>query len=329
MVNRKSIDMLAARVKLRHLQIALALRDAATAKDVARQANISESAVSKTLAELEDRLGFKLFERAGNARRPTAMGAQVLPVMEALVARARSMAEIIVDVRSGAQGGLRVGVATDMGKLSLAPLIHAFNKAQPGIALDVQAGGFRAMAELLQQDGLDALVCYDDHTLATPELGRLRLAAPQPLVVIANARLSPLASRQSVTLQDLHGQPWCKPRPNTMMHARLADLFLQAGLDLPPRGIQVSDLLLTDEFVRSTDYLVMLPVAAARRLTANGDAAILPIELRAHNPPTIVVWQRAHEWQPSLLRFLDFCRLQDAQPRTSESSGIGSGLPNR
>lgn len=308
MVNRKTVDMLAARIKLRHLQIALAVRDAPTAKEVARHANISESAVSKTLAELEDRLGFKLFERIGNARRPTAMGAQVLPVMEALVARARSMAEIVVDLRTGAQGSLRVGVATDMGKLILAPLIHAFNEAQPGIALDVQTGGFQAMAELLQQDGLDALVCYDDSALAAGELGRLRLAPPQPLVIVANARLSPLASRQRVTLEDLHGQPWCKPRPGTMMHARLTDLFLKADLNLPPRGIQVSDLLLTDEFIRSTDYLVMLPVAAARRLTASQDAIILPIELRVHNPPTIIVWQRAHEWRPSLVQFLDFCR---------------------
>ncbi len=329
MINRKSIEMLAARIKLRHLQIALALRDAPTAKEVARQANVSESAVSKTLAELEEQLGFKLFERAGNARRPTAMGTQVLPVMEALVARARSMAEIIVDVRSGNQGGLRIGVATDMGKLSLAPLIHTFNEAHPGIALDVQTGGFRAMTELLQQDGLDALVCYDDPTLVSPELGRLRLAPPQPLAVVANARLSPLASRAAPTLRDLHGQPWCKPRPDTMMHAKLAELFLQAGLDLPPRGIQVSDLLLTDEFIRATDYLVMLPVAAARRLTADQAAVILPIDLRLHNPPTLVVWRRAHEWRPSLLRFLDFCRRREGQAASPASSLSGSGLPNK
>ena len=101
MVNPKTVEALASRIKLRHLQIALALRDAPTAKEVARRANVSESAVSKTLAELEEQLGFRLFERAGNGRRPTAMGAQVLPVMEALVSRARSMAEIIAEVRSG------------------------------------------------------------------------------------------------------------------------------------------------------------------------------------------------------------------------------------
>lgn len=307
MVNPKTVEALASRIKLRHLQIALALRDAPTAKEVARRANVSESAVSKTLAELEEQLGFRLFERAGNGRRPTAMGAQVLPVMEALVSRARSMAEIIAEVRSGSQGGLRVGVATDMGKLILAPLIHAFNQAQPGIALNVQTGGFQAMADLLREDGLDALV-YDDSKLVSPELGRLRLAPPQPLVVVANARLSPLASRTAVTLRDLHGQPWCRPRPGTMMHARLSELFLRADLDLPPRGIEASDLLLTDEFVRATDYLVMLPVAAARRLADAGDAAILPIDLGLHNPPTLVAWERAREWQPSLARFLDFCQ---------------------
>lgn len=304
---KPSLESLASRLKLRHLQIALALRDAPSAKEVAAAANVSESAVSKTLAELESQLGFKLFERTGNTKRPTEMGRQVLPMMEAVVAQARGLAQTVMDVRSGRQGELRIGVATDMGKLTLAPLIHAFNQAQPGVALDVQAGGYRAMADLLLDDELDALVCYDGAELIAPGVGRLRLVPPQPLVVVANARLSPLAARRRLTLKDLHGQPWCKPRPGTMMHDKLTALFLACDLGLPSRGIQVSDLLLTDEFVRTTDYLVMLPLAAAQRLTLAAEAVILPIDLHEHNPPTVVAWQRAAERQPLLQQFLQFC----------------------
>lgn len=307
MVKPPTVESLAARLKLRHLQIALALRDAASAKEVAATANVSESAVSKTLAELESQLGFKLFERVGNARRLTEMGRQVLPMMELVLAQARGLAQSVMDVRDGRQGDLRIGVATDMGKLSLAPLIHAFNQARPGVALDVQAGGYRAMADLLLDDKLDALVCYDSAELIASGLGRLRLVPPQPLVVVANARLSPLARKRRLTLPDLHAQPWCRPRPGTMMHDRLTALFLACDLGLPPRGIQVSDLLLTDEFIRGTDYLVMLPLAAAQRLAASGDAVILPIDLQAHNPPTMVAWQRAAERQPTLREFLRFC----------------------
>jgi DNA-binding transcriptional LysR family regulator len=259
------------------------------------------------LAELESQLGFKLFERIGNAKRPTKMGRQILPMMEAVVAQSRGLAQAVTDVRSGRLGELRIGVATDMGKLTLAPLIHAFNQAQPAVALDVQAGGYRAMADLLLDDKLDALVCYDAPELTAPGLGRLRLVPPQPLVVVANARLSPLAARRRLTLPELHAEPWCKPRPGTMMHDKLTALFLGCDLGLPPRGIQVSDLLLTDEFVRTTDYLVMLPLAAAERLTVAAEAVILPVELREQNPPTVVVWQRAAERQTPLHRFLQFC----------------------
>ncbi len=304
---KPSLESLASRLKLRHLQIALALRDASSAKEVAAAANVSESAVSKTLAELESQLGFKLFERTGNGKRPTEMGRQILPMMEAVVAQARGLAQAVMDVRGGRQGKLRIGVATDMGKLTLAPLIHAYNQAQPGVALDVQAGGYRAMADLLLDDGLDALVCYDAPELIAPGLGRLRLMPPQPLVIVANARRSPLAARRQLTLKDLHGQPWCKPRPGTMMHDKLTALFLACDLGLPPRGIQVSDLLLTDEFIRGTDYLVMLPLAAAQRLAGTGEAVILPVDLDEHNPPTVVAWQRGAERQPPLQQFLQFC----------------------
>ncbi|MBC9903380.1 MULTISPECIES: LysR family transcriptional regulator [Achromobacter] len=315
MVKPQPIESLASRLKLRHLQIALALRDAPSAKEVAAAANVSESAVSKTLAELESQLGFKLFERIGNAKRPTKMGRQILPMMEAVVAQSRGLAQAVTDVRSGRLGDLRIGVATDMGKLTLAPLIHAFNQAQPGVALDVQAGGYRAMADLLLDDKLDALVCYDTPELIAPGLGRLRLVPPQPLVVVANARLSPLAARRRLTLRELHAEPWCKPRPGTMMHDKLTALFLGCDLELPPRGIQVSDLLLTDEFVRTTDYLVMLPLAAALRLTVGAEAVILPVELGVQNPPTVLAWQRAAERQTPLHRFLQFCEApQDGRP---------------
>ena len=91
------------------------------------------------------------------------------------------------------------------------------------------------------------------------------------------------------------------------MHDKLTALFLACDLGLPSRGIQVSDLLLTDEFVRTTDYLVMLPLAAAQRLTLAAEAVILPIDLHEHNPPTVVAWQRAAERQPLLQQFLQFC----------------------
>ena len=51
----------------------------------------------------------------------------------------------------------------------------------------------------------------------------------------------------------------------------------------------------------------MLPLAAPQRLAASGDAVILPIDLQAHNPPTMMAWQRAAERQPTLREFLRFC----------------------
>jgi len=307
MINQSQVDSLAARLKLRHMQVAIALRDAPSARDVAQRLNVSESAISKTLAELESLLGFRLFERIGNEKHPTEMGRQVLPTMEALLLRARSMAEMVLDVRSGHRGNLAIGVATDAGKLHLSPLIHAFNQAHPDVDLDVEAGSYRAMVDKLRDGALHAVVCYDSSELIDPALDRLQLVAAQPLRVVANARLSPLAGRRRLTVPDLHGQPWCKPRLGTMMHTRFVQLFQACNLGLPPLGIQVSDLWVIDAFVRGTGYLAMLPEQACQRLADTAGAAILRVDLGIRNVPIVATWRRVDQWQPALQRFLQCC----------------------
>jgi DNA-binding transcriptional LysR family regulator len=79
-------------LKPKHLQLVVALDDFRNIGQVAANANVTQPAVSKALAELERGLGVRLFERTARGVRPTIYG-------ECLVRHARSVIANLTQTR--------------------------------------------------------------------------------------------------------------------------------------------------------------------------------------------------------------------------------------
>ena len=74
----KWMDRLGRRVKLRDLHIALAVADAGSMTRAAEELAVSYPVVSKTISELEQTLGVKLFDRSISGVEPTHYGRALL-----------------------------------------------------------------------------------------------------------------------------------------------------------------------------------------------------------------------------------------------------------
>ena len=62
----------ARRVKMQHLRAVLAVADSTSLAQAGERLGLTQPAVTKTLAELEDILGVRLFERGRRGAEPTA-----------------------------------------------------------------------------------------------------------------------------------------------------------------------------------------------------------------------------------------------------------------
>lgn len=97
----------------------------------------SKASVSKRIANLEERLGARLFERSTRRVEPTEAGQLYYQRVATLLAEADEAESIVSQHASGLAGQLRVSVPMSYGLRVLAPHLHSFACAHRSLHLDL------------------------------------------------------------------------------------------------------------------------------------------------------------------------------------------------
>ena len=120
---------------------------------------VSPSALSEAVRRLETRLGVRLLNRTTRSVTPTEAGARVLERLAPALAEVSAALGGIGAPAGGPSGTLRLNVNWVAVRTFLPPIVAAFLKAHPGIAVEVVAqDGFIDVFAA----GFDAGVRYDD-----------------------------------------------------------------------------------------------------------------------------------------------------------------------
>lgn len=232
-------DYLVRRLRLRHLELLVALADIGTMRAAAGQLHLSQPALSKMLGEIETGFGARLFERSAQGLTANALG-------EAVVYRARVMLgeltrgeEEVHALRTGATGVLRLGTLSVSASVPRA--IAHLRQRHPGARVQVQEGRVRDMVQRLLDGELDCVFgAITPELLASEQLPLLRPAVllEDALCVLA-AQAHPLARRRALAWADLRDQPWVAPPKDTLVRQGLMTAFLNGGLQPPEPVVEV------------------------------------------------------------------------------------------
>jgi LysR family transcriptional activator of dmlA len=104
----------------------------------ARELDITPPAVTKRLAQMEQRLGVRLLNRTTRRLSLTSEGALYLEQAQRILADIREMEESVASHRAAPKGLLRVNATLGFGRTTIAPLVSAFARAYPDIELQLQ-----------------------------------------------------------------------------------------------------------------------------------------------------------------------------------------------
>jgi DNA-binding transcriptional LysR family regulator len=120
---------------------------------------LTQSAVSRSVQRLEERLGVRLLERTSKTIRLTEDGERFCAEALPLFSQLGEVAEGMVKAAGKARGRLRINVESSFARLFLAPRLGAFLKAYPEVRLELLV---RERLGDLVAEGIDPAILFGE-----------------------------------------------------------------------------------------------------------------------------------------------------------------------
>lgn len=275
---------------------------------------LDQSALSRRIKALEERIGFPLLFRTTHAVRLTEAGRSFYEANQDLLAGVDAAVERARRVALGAAGRLRVAYMTFAAIDWMPEAVGRFHAAHPDVALDLEYRPTLAQKLALARGEIDVGLMLGplDHS----DFGTVALGTEPLMALMSEA--DPLAGRESLTPAEVAARPMILGHPSSwdFYRGRLDEIFALEGQRLSV-AFEAPDLVGILGLVRAGLGLTVLPRSLQR--FAPVGVVVRPI---AHSVPgivTLAAWRRPAEGKVSA--FVKILRGLQAQRRAVALGG--------
>jgi DNA-binding transcriptional LysR family regulator len=237
----------------------------------AERLNISQPALSASIAQLERTVGSRVLERGRHGAKLTELGHALTRHSHAVDSQLAMAAEEIRLRKLGGDGPLVIGV-TPISAASLVPeALGRLKRAIPRLSASVIEGVFGEGMSMLRAGEIDLFVGPVGIFPGSAEIVEQPLTT-DPLDLVMRPR-HPLANSASLSLRDLRSVDWALPNEGGAFQRQIEALFISAGVQWPAFYIGTNSMTALRAIVMQTDCVTIMPrrllrlERKARRLT--------------------------------------------------------------
>lgn len=271
--------MIDTRVKFRHLQCFLEAARQGSIAHAAQTLTISQPAVSKTLKELEDALGARLFERSKKGVRLTRFGEIFMRHAAASVMALRQGIDSVSRARSKGGFTVTVGVLPNVAARVMPRALNLFKQTALETTVRVSTSSNAALLAQLKLGELDLVV----GRLVEPEqMTGLAFehiySEPMTLVVRPG---HPLATMEPFDLAAIERYPISLPPTGTVIRKEVDHFLIANGIGLPADQVETISVTFGRAYVLACDAVWAVPRGAIETDIKTGVLIELPIDRTA------------------------------------------------
>jgi len=216
-------------MEIQNLRAFVAVAETGSFSLAAERLHLTQPAVSKRIAQLEEQLGTTLFDRIGRNTSITEAGTALLPHARSVQMQLQAAEQSVRDLAGEVSGKLSLATSHHIGLHRLPPVLSYFSQEYPQVHIDI--------------DFMDSEQAYDLILHGEMELAVVTLAPQQVPNLVAHGiwedpldfmvqRGHALAKEKNLALKSLSAHPAILPGLNTYTGQIVKSLFDRRQLPL-------------------------------------------------------------------------------------------------
>lgn len=308
-------DSVARRVKLRDLQIVLAVAKSGAIGRAAIELAVSQPAISKAISDLEYELGVRLFDRSSKGVTPTVYGAAVLGTAAAIFDDLRQGMKTIEFLADPTTGHLRIGTSPPLAAGFVPAVIGQLSASHPRFAFDIVQTDVPALHRELHERTIDLIIAPISWAPQQDNIDVETLFYDQHVPMVgANSRW---ARRRKITWAELINEPWVLPPTDIPLWSELVGAFHASGMEPPRPTVATMSIPSHLQLLETNRFVTLLPMSMLR-FGAHKSLRRLRLATPVKPRPVVIVTLKSRTLGPVAEIFIQQAR--DVVARSREPS---------
>ena len=297
---------LSQRLKLRQMRVVDAIATHRSLQRAAAALGLTQPALTKTLQELEDVLGARIFDRHARGTEPNALGVVVIAAARRMLAEAQRLEDDLDRVLQASAGSLAIGALPVAAAGILPAVLAALHERHPGIAVRLVQGTTDQLLPSLAAGELD-LVVGRLYQPALPDSFVREAMYDEPMAILARAD-HPVLARAQVQPADLAGYQLVLPTITQRVGQDIERVLASLGLAEAVPAMRTSSVSLIREMLLTSDALTIIPRHVLAGDIARGLIAVVPAAFAAPQRPAGIIRAPGRPDSPSVNAFVECLR---------------------
>ncbi|MEM1261404.1 MAG: LysR family transcriptional regulator [Pseudomonadota bacterium] len=222
----------------------------------AEQQFITQPALTRSIRNMEERVGGLLLNRSSRSTTPTEAGKVLYRYAKLIINQAELAVQDVRAISNGEKGHVHVGIAALFAPSLITHLIPHLSEKFPGLNVRISEGFFEDLVSKLNDGEIDVIVSNFPPDAVPPDVTLKPLFSIRTEFVVGASH--PLAGKSKVSTEDLRSANWA-----IVKQPHIVDFLTRyfAHDSLPPVtvAVEASSLATLKTLVMMGKYVAMLP----------------------------------------------------------------------
>jgi len=299
-------DRIGRRMKLHDIHVFMAVVQVGSMGKAAALLNTTQSAISRSIADLEGTVGVRLLDRSPLGVAPTQYGRALLKRSTVVFDELKQSVMDIEYLSDPGAGELCVGSGAPHLQGMIFAILDRLSRQYPRGVFQVAVAGTLELHDALRERRIE--LAFTRMAQPTPpEDMDQDVLFEDPHVVVVGVE-NPWARRRKIKLAELVNEPWTWVSPGSLVDSIVVDAFRANGLKPPRPAICVDDPNVRIKLAVTGRFLAVVPASTQRFHDKRASIKVLPVELPTPHRQTGIVTLKNRTLSPLAQRFIETAR---------------------